>query len=97
MKPLIALGLAMAGGVIAYRSLPQAKRSHLTEAGRHRMAKRFEHMLASLPESALPKLIMSILPRLQAQNDQIIAMLGEQNKLLREARAKRTLPEISAN
>jgi hypothetical protein len=43
-----------------------------------------EHMMASLPEGAPPKLIMSILPKLQAQNDQIITMLREQNELLRE-------------
>ena len=43
-----------------------------------------EHMLASLPENAPPKLVMSILPRLRDQNDQIIAMLQEQNALLRE-------------
>ena len=48
------------------------------------MMKHFERMMASLPEEAPPRLIMSILPKLQAQNDQIIALLREQNELLRE-------------
>jgi hypothetical protein len=41
-------------------------------------------MMAGLPEDSPPKLIMSILPKLQEQNDQIIAMLREQNELLRQ-------------
>jgi hypothetical protein len=48
------------------------------------MLQRMERMMASLPEDAPPKLIMSVLPRLRDQNDQIIAMLREQNELLRE-------------
>jgi hypothetical protein len=43
-----------------------------------------EQMMASLPANAPPKLVMSILPKLQAQNEQIIALLLEQNELLRE-------------
>jgi hypothetical protein len=42
-----------------------------------------DRMMAGLPEGAPPKLVMTILPRLQEQNDQIIAMLREQNELLR--------------
>jgi hypothetical protein len=45
-----------------------------------------EHMMASLPETSPPKLVMSVLPLLRDQNDQIIAMLREQNALLREHR-----------
>jgi hypothetical protein len=41
-------------------------------------------VMASLPESAPPKLVASILPRLLSQNEQIIAMLREQNELLRQ-------------
>jgi hypothetical protein len=46
--------------------------------------KRMEQMMASLPEGAPTKLVMSMLPRLQTQNDQIVAMLREQNDLLRQ-------------
>jgi len=45
-----------------------------------------EKMIASLPEEAPPRLLMSILPKLQAQNDEIIAMLQEQNELLRRGK-----------
>ena len=84
MRPLMAVGLATVGGVIAFRCLPLEVRNRLTARARHRMLEGMEHMMASLPEGSPPKLIMSVLPKLQAQNDQIIAILREQNELLRE-------------
>lgn len=84
MKTLFTLGAIAAGGVIAFRCLPRASRNRMTAAMKDRMLKRCEHLMASLPEEAPPKLIMSVLPKLQAQNDQVIAMLREQNALLRE-------------
>lgn len=84
MKNLVALGMVALGGVIALRYLPRASHGHLSEVVRRRIMKRMERMMASLPEGAPPKLVMSVLPRLQAQNDEIIAMLREQNDLLRK-------------
>lgn len=86
MKPEVALALGAAGGVIAFRCLPRNLRNQLSARVKQRMYEGMERMMASLPEGAPPKLIMSVLPRLQAQNDQIIAMLREQNGLLRENR-----------
>ncbi len=84
MKPLMALGLTTIGGVIAFQCLPREVRGRLTAGMKHRMSEGLEHMMARLPENSPPKLIMSVLPKLRAQNDQIIAMLREQNELLRE-------------
>ena len=84
MKPLTALGLATVGGMITFWCLPPEMRNRLTARARQRMLAGMEHMMASLPEGSPPKLIMSVLPKLQAQNDQIIAMLREQNERLRE-------------
>ena len=83
MKTLIALGAAAITGAIAFRFLPQARRDRLTCGIRDRMRKGCERMMANLPEEAPPKLIMSVLPKLQVQNDQILAILREQNELLR--------------
>ena len=83
MRPIVALGVAVVGGVIAFRCLPREMRGRLTARVRHRMIENMEHMMASLPEGSPPKLVMSVLPRLQAQNDQILALLREQNELLR--------------
>lgn len=83
MNRFIALGAAVIG-VIAIRSLSREPRRRLGSALSHRMLRHMEHMMASLPDSSPPKLVMSVLPRLRDQNDQIIAMLREQNVLLRE-------------
>jgi hypothetical protein len=84
MKRLVALGLVALGGAITVKYLPRGPRAHLGDMVGRRIMKRMEQMMASLPEGAPPKLVMSVLPRLQAQNDQIIAMLQEQNELLRQ-------------
>lgn len=86
MKTFLALGAAAVAGAIAFRFLPQARRDRLTGGIRDRMRKGCQRMMASLPEEAPPKLIMSVLPKLQAQNTQILAILREQNELLRERR-----------
>ncbi len=92
---LVALGVAALGGVIALRLLPIESRHRMTRAVGDWMTKRMiNHMgrvMASLPEGAPPKLVASILPKLQAQNEQIIAMLQEQNELLRQQQ-QRTAP-----
>jgi hypothetical protein len=43
-----------------------------------------EHMMAALPEGSPLRLVLSVLPKLQTQDDQIIAMLREQNDLPRQ-------------
>lgn len=83
MNRFIALGAAVIGGVIAFQ-LSQVPRRRLGAAISRRMLRHMEHMMVSLPESSPPKLVMSVLPRLRDQNDQIIAMLQEQNALFRE-------------
>ncbi len=83
MNKLTAVGAAAVGGFIVYRCLPQETRDRLSAAVARGMARHMEKMMANLPEDAPPRLVMSILPRLRAQNDQIIAMLQEQNELLR--------------
>ncbi len=84
MKALFACGVVALGAVIAYRYLPRESGSRLGDVVRRRVMNRMERMMASLPEGAPPKLVMTVLPRLQDQNDQIIAMLREQNELLRK-------------
>lgn len=84
MKKLIAIGAGVVGGVVALRSLSPGLKRRLSDGVSRRMVQRMEHLMAILPEDAPPKLVMSVLPRLRDQNDQIIAMLREQNELLRE-------------
>lgn len=86
MHKVFILGAAAVGVAIAYRSFSRAPRPGVGAAFGRRVLRHMARLLAMLPENAPPKLVMSILPRVREQNDQIIAMLGEQNVLLRELR-----------
>lgn len=83
MNRVIALGAAVVGGAIALQ-LPKRRRRRVGAAINRRMVQHMEHMMARLPENSPPKLITSVLPQLRDQNDQVIAMLREQNALLRD-------------
>jgi hypothetical protein len=84
---IAALGIAATGGAIALRLIPTEQRHRMGRAvgdwTSRKMINHMGRMMASLPEGAPPKLVVSILPKLQAQNEQILAMLREQNELLR--------------
>jgi hypothetical protein len=71
---------------ISTRTGPRETRPRISgfAAMRNRMMRR---MMASMPEDSPPKLIMSVLPSLQAQNERILALLEEQNELLRRLAA----------
>jgi hypothetical protein len=92
MTKLFGLGIATVGGVAVLRCIPRESRHRATRAVGDWMTKQMLNhmgrMMANLPEGAPPKLIASILPKLQDQNEQIIAMLREQNDLLRQQRQK---------
>jgi hypothetical protein len=87
MKKLLAIGAVVIGGIIVVRWSRSAEGRGLD---RHPQATIKQRMMArvmeGLPANSPPKLVMSILPRLQEQNEEIIALLREQNELLREAR-----------
>ena len=78
-RKLLAIG-ATIGGVIAVRRL----------LGSDRRGRIMERMLERMPPDSPPKLVMSILPRLREQNDEIVALLREQNELLRQTWAQVT-------
>lgn len=100
MRRSIAMGTAMAAmAALAWRYLPRHAPAQ-NGAGRGgglsgAMMRHLGRMLAHMPDNAPPKLVMSVLPRLQAQNEQIIAMLREQNELLRRQQGKVETAEVS--
>ena len=92
MRRLLALGALSAGGVIAARRflLRQGARSS-ARPGRTTIRQRMmARMLEGMPSNSPPKLVMTILPRLQQQNDEIIALLRDQNELLRSQSQRAT-------
>lgn len=93
MRRLLALGV-VGGGVLAARRLlsPEGRdpdRRAGPTMGRGMMAR----MIERLPPDSPPKVVLSILPRLREQNDEIIALLREQNELLRRGLPDRVTRE----
>ena len=87
MKRILLLTPIALGGVLAARYLlTPDRRDSLSRLPATMMKQCMEHM----PEDFPPKVMTSGMRRLQSQNDEILALLREQNKLLRR-RAATTL------
>ena len=86
----LALGAVVVGGVIAARRLlPREARGPDGRPGATMRQRMMARMLEGLPPDSPPRLVMSVLPRLREQNDEIIALLREQNEMLRRGRLPR--------
>jgi hypothetical protein len=87
MRKLLALwAVAVAALIGARLALPSGGGSPDRRPGPTLRQRLMARMMEGLPPDSPPKLVMSILPRLREQNDEIIALLREQNELLRRAR-----------
>ncbi len=94
MRRLFAIGAAVIGGVIVARWFRPAEGRGLDRLPRATIKQRImARMMEGLPADSPPKLVMSILPRLRQQNDEIIALLREQNELLRRERRAPAIQE----
>lgn len=74
-------------GAVAYRVLSaKSRQPNLSFAAkmRERMKSHMSRMMQEMPENSPPRLVMSTLPRLAEQNEQILALLREQNALIRQ-------------
>lgn len=92
MKKLLLVSGILVGGAVVSRILPEKQRepmSRFAAKTRERLKSRMVRMLEAMPEDSPPRLVISTLPRLAEQNDQILALLREQNALMRELGAKR--------
>lgn len=88
MKKLLFPIAILLGGVMALRLLmtPEGReRISQTRANMgSRMAERMGRMMEEMPDDSPPKLFMSTMRRLQEQNDELLALMREQNTILRE-------------
>jgi hypothetical protein len=85
MNRSVTIGMAVAAaGLLGLVAVSRPRRERMGAFVSGRMMRHMENMMERMPENAPPKLVMSVLPRLREQNDEIIAMLREQNALLRE-------------
>ena len=81
MKRVLLTTIIVFGGVIAARRLLTAERRE----GLSRLPGTFmERFMEQMPEESPPKVMMSSLRRMREQNEEMLALLREQNDLLRE-------------
>ena len=85
MRRVVALGAVVGGGIAIRWLLPSEGRGASRRPGATMRQRIMARMLEGMPPDSPPKLVMAILPRLQQQNDEITALLREQNELLRRA------------
>lgn len=91
MKRLLLVSGILVGAAAASQILSKKQRKPMHRFAskmKERMKSHMERMLEEMPEDSPPRLVMSTLPRLAEQNDQILALLREQNVLMRELGAK---------
>jgi hypothetical protein len=87
MKRLLLVSGILVGGAVASRILSEKQGEPLSRFAaniRERLKSHMQRMMEEMPEDTPPRLVMSTLPRLAEQNDQILALLREQNALMRE-------------
>ncbi len=86
-KTLLLTAVLVGGSIAALRLMPAERRERLSqrrERMMEQMRERMSSMVESLPEDSPPKVIMTGIRRMQEQNEEIVALLREQNDLLRE-------------
>ncbi len=91
MKKLLLVSGVLVGGAVTTRMLSEKQREPMSRFAakmRERLHSHMGRMLEKMPEDSPPRLVVSTLPRLAEQNEQILALLREQNALIRELGAK---------
>ncbi len=86
-KTLLLTAVLVGGSVAVLRLMPAERRERLSqqrERMMEQMRERMSSMIESMPEDSPPKVIMSGIRRMQEQNEEIVALLREQNELLGE-------------
>ena len=85
MKELLFVTAVALGTVVAVRRLvPAERRTQLRESLAQMPATMMERCMESMPEDSPPKVMMSSMRRFEEQNDELLALSREQNKLLRK-------------
>jgi hypothetical protein len=85
MKELLFVTAIALGTVVAVRRLvPAERRTQLRESLAGMPAAMMERCMEGMPEDSPPKVMMSAMRRFEEQNDELLALVREQNKLMRK-------------
>ncbi len=85
MKGLLFVTAIALGTVVAVRRLvPEERRTQVREGLAQMPATMMERCMESMPEDSPPKVMVSAMRRFEEQNDELLRLIREQNKLLRK-------------
>ncbi len=85
MKKLLFLtATAFGTAVLVRRLVPAERRAQLREDLVQMPATMMEKCMDAMPEDSPPKVMTSGIRRMQEQNDELVALFREQNKLMRK-------------
>ncbi len=85
MKELLFVTAIALGTVVAVRRLvPPERRTQLRETFAAMPATMLERCMESMPEDSPPKVMVSAMRRFEEQNDELLRLMRDQNKLLRK-------------
>ena len=83
-KLLFLMAVVLSTAVVVRRLVPSERRTQLLESLTQMPMTMMERRMESMPEDSPPKVLMSTMRRFEEQNDEFVALLREQNKLLRK-------------
>ena len=85
MKKLLILTTIVLGTAVAVRRLvPAERRAQLWDSLVQMPATMMERCMEAMPDDSPPKVMTSTMRRFEEQNDELVALLRERNKLLRK-------------
>ena len=84
MKKLLFLTATTVGAAVLVRRLVPAERRAQLRDDLVQMPAMMEKCMEAMPEDSPPKAMTSGIIRMQEQNDELVALLREQNKLMRK-------------
>ncbi len=82
----LTIGAAIAGVIAFRRALPSARRARIREGVSHLSSSTLTRMKRRMPAEFAPMAVPSGIRHLQEQNEELLALIREQNQLLREHR-----------
>ena len=85
MKKLFFLTAVVLGtAVVVRRLVPSERRTELRESLAQMPMTMMERCMEIMPEDSPPKVMMSAMRRFEEQNDELVGLIREQNKLLKK-------------
>ena len=83
-KLLFLMAVVLGTAVVVRRLVPPERRTQLRESLAHMPMTMMERCMEIMPEDSPPKVMMSAMRRFEEQNDELVGLIREQNKLLKK-------------